>query len=195
MHSPLWHVAWSTLHGPGGPGGRGGFLLVVVEVVVMTGGGVGRLASKTNLWLISLIWRVDATVSERVSHPASNPCCSRACYNLPAKTEATHRNWSHHSCLCSRVCCHTGIPSGYMSRRHTCAHLACRAWYRGLLKGTPRGGGEGRAMAEDEQHASQGDSAANKLDHNKVTSLHKIRQDWGEELQHSIRQWLQVSLW
>lgn len=45
---------------------------------------------------------------------------------LAGQAEATHHNWSHHSCLCSLVCCHTGIPSGYMSHHHTCAHLACR---------------------------------------------------------------------
>lgn len=76
--------------------------------------------------------------------------------------EATHHNWAHHSCLCSLVGCHTGIPLGYMSHHHTCAHLACRVAHWGLLLEMQRGS-RGRGMLKDQRHARVDYGTAKKL--------------------------------
>lgn len=111
MHSPLWHVAWSALQGPVGPGGRGGFLEVVVVVggVVKTGG--PGFISETNPqlnkaneqgWFFLLFFKLLPQLSSHIQpvlHAEAN------CYNLPAKLKplTTIGLITHVSAVCSVV--------------------------------------------------------------------------------------------
>lgn len=132
MHSPLWHFAWSARQNPGTTGGCGG----LTTTIVVAGAGVvatGLLRSATDLQFNLATLDVSQCITLCGSSPT---CCGWPRSNLqPAgRAEATHRNRSHHSYHGNLVDCHTGIPTGYKCRRHTCAHRACTVWCQGLLR-------------------------------------------------------------
>lgn len=103
----------------------------------------------------------------------------RARSNLQAPSSTfTHRSWSHHSYLGSRVCCHTGIPWGYKSRHHTCAHPACSLGPRGRLEGT---------VGRDEQRARHRYATSHvKRGHNRGHNSGRYKHRRDGELQRDI---------
>lgn len=162
MHSPVWHVAWSTLQGPGMTGVRGGFLVVVV----VRGGGVtgeiGRFVSKTNLWLNSTTAQfeiLDMTRTTDVNHASPSQ------YSMLQPTmlrPADQSSWSHSpqfvSSLMSRQ---SGLLSHrYSIRIHVPSPHLCSSGMQGLMEGVTkrcrwrRRGGE-VCVLKDQRHASQ----------------------------------------